>query len=80
MVLSREFDITKAITMTPLDTLLKEIWQIDPSFHIEYDSESKQEMLVNRNNDCFTANSLSNVLVKAWRHYYYDRKAHDNGN
>lgn len=77
MVLSKDFDTKKAITMIPLDTLLKELWQIDPSFHIEYWVKTNETALVNAKSVTFVGNNLSGALTTAWLHYYAERNTSD---
>lgn len=63
----------KDITMTPLDTLLKEIYQIDPSFTIVYDKESGKTQGICLYNAVFETESLSKTIIAVWLYYYKEK-------
>lgn len=64
------------IRMTPIDTLLGEIFDIDPSFTIVYDDNAKKTRGICLHNAIFEANSLSDVIVKVWMYYYKEKTDH----
>ena len=62
--------------MMPLDTLYKEIVEVDPSFTTVYDYKTGKTTGICRHNAEFVENSLSSVLIKVWL-YYFKEKTED---
>ena len=61
------------ITTTPLDKLLREIYQIDPSFTIVYDKNSGKTRGICQYNAVFEADSLSHLIVIVWLYYFREK-------
>jgi hypothetical protein len=59
--------------MTPLDTLLREIFEVDPSFTVVYDAKSGKTQGICQYNAEFEGNSLSAVIITVWLYYFKEK-------
>lgn len=56
--------------MTPLDTLLRELFKIAPSLLILYDAKSDKTCVYNADIPISEAESLSRAIILAWLYYF----------
>lgn len=65
-----EVSINKRLCMTPLDTLLRELFKIAPSLLILYDAKNDKTCVYNAENMISEAENLSRAIILAWLYYF----------